>query len=50
MTKEWIEAKRIELKKQNEEALSVYYQTKGALAALDLVEAEENKPVPMPAE
>ncbi len=43
MNKDWIEGRRAELVKQNQEALSVYLQTQGALAILASMEAEQSK-------
>lgn len=42
--KEWIEARRKELKDQQVQALSIYNQSFGALAMLDATETELNKP------
>lgn len=44
MMKEWIEARRKELKDQQVQALSIYNQSFGALAMLDATETELNKP------
>lgn len=48
--KDWIAARRAEITKQKDDAMSIFNQTAGALKLLDLIEAEISKPATPPDE